>query len=301
MIYSASEVFCDWLDVTYRPEHSPVDSVRLWLDGLLCPVRYSDDWSTLVDVGAGVLAIQTKPRFHRVSASGAVLAHLRSLGLFETYLDILGSSAHRVTRLDAARDYYTDAPPFLRALESRYPDDRVHLQRKSLTVTRLYSARASDGAQTGTWYVGHRSNARVTCRVYDKQAEVLFRQGLTVPPTTRVEFTFRKDHGCTLRDAAMPYSLYHEYSAPGIVPKPSDALPWEPHGEGWESRPVDTTLPYQVFRRRVELSPELQRLAELAATFGPEGRDHLLRVFQSRVDALTTQIERPPRRATGGV
>lgn len=300
MTYSASDVFCDWLDVTYPPDQSPVDSIRLWLDGLLCPVRYSDDETCLVDVGSGVLAIQTKSRFHRISASGAVLSHLRDLDLFHTYLDLLGSMVHKVTRLDAARDYYTDAPPFLRHLEAKYPDDRVNLQRKALKVTRMYSSRSSDGAQTGTWYVGHRSSARVSCRVYDKQAQSLDVLGISIPPTTRVEFTFRKDHGCTLRDAAMPYSLYHEYASPKVVPKPADAQPWSPHGEGWTARPVDTAIPFEVFRKRVEFSPEIERLAELAAGFGPEGRDLLLRVFQRRVDAIARGNDGSPRRAAGG-
>lgn len=300
MTYSASRVFTDWLDVTYSPDNSPVDDLRLWLDSQLFPIRYADDCSVLVDVGNGVLAFQIKPRFHRVSASGSVLSHLRDLGIFEEYLSLLGTCPHKVTRLDAARDYYVDAPVFLRSLEKRYPADRVNLQRKALKVTRMYSSRDSDGQLTGTWYAGHRSSARVTARVYDKQAEALAKRDEVLPATTRVELTFRKDHGCTLRDAAMPYSLYHEFASPALVPKPSDAPEWVPHGEPWVSAPVDPALPYEVFKRRLETSPELARLVELADRFGPEGRKLVLRTFESRLARSDSSLPASLCGASGG-
>lgn len=289
---SLSRVFCDWLDVTYHPADSVVDDLRTWLDAQLYPVRYSDGSAHSIDVGLGVLRIDCKSRFHRVSASGAVLSHLRGEGLFHEFLSVLAMAPHKVTRLDAACDYAVDGPVFLRSLEKRYPLDTVSLQRKSIRVKRLYSCRASDGLLTGTWYAGHRSNARVTARVYDKQAEALDNRGESIPPTTRVEFTFRKDHGCTLRDAAMPYSLYHQYASPTIVPAPSDVEEWQPHGEGWTAATLPPKLPYEVFVRRMATSPELSRLAELGARFGDAGEAALVRAFkkqlrQSRIDLVS--------------
>lgn len=276
-------VFCDWLDVTFKPTDSPVSQIRLWLDSMLCPVRYEDDQGAKVDVGYGLISFDTRERFHRISASGAALEHFRLTGELENYLSLLASQPHTVTRLDAARDYPVDAPPFLRRLEERYPNDKVNLQRKALRVTRMYSSRDSDGALTGTWYVGHRSQARVTARVYDKQAEALEKRGEELPPTTRVELTFRKDHGCTLRDAAMPYSLYHQFASPALVEKPSDAPEWSPHGEGWSGDPVTPKLPLDLFKRRVEYSPELARLIELSKAFGEPGIDILLRTLETQI------------------
>lgn len=280
---SSSSVFCDWLDVTYSPLGSAVEDLRLWLDVQLFPVRFSDGVKCLVDIGCGVIKIECKPGFHRVSASGSVVSHLRGLGLFDEYLSILAMYPHKVTRLDAACDYAVDGPVFLRSLEARYPLDTVCLQRKALRVKRLYSCRASDGLLTGTWYAGHKSNARVTVRVYDKQAEALDNRAEVLPPTTRVEFTFRKDHGCTLRDAAMPYSLYHQFASPTIVPMPADAAEWVAHGEGWPSAARPPKLPYEVFVRRLETSPELARLAELCSGFGEAGEATLIRAFTAQL------------------
>jgi hypothetical protein len=276
-----ASIFCDWLDVTCSPEVSFLSNIRAFCDRNLWPVAYQDKERVMIQVGTGKLALDTKKRFHRASASGAVLSVFRAAGVLEQYLALLGAVPHRITRLDAALDLPVDGPQILRALESRYPSDNVSLTRKSLRVTRLYSARRSDGQLTGTWYVGHRSNARVTARVYDKQNEVLEKTGVESPPRTRYELTFKKDLGCTLRDCLMPASLFYQYASGTLLERPEGIPDWVPDKDAdWSSVPVDVALPYEVFCRRVELSPEIDRLAELAAQFGEVGQPVLIRAFK---------------------
>ena len=277
-------VFCDWLDVTCSPEASFLDELTEWVTGGW-PVAFADVIAgrTLFSVGEGKLLLERKPRFHRASASGSVLSALRALGEYGDYLTILSSVPHSVTRLDAALDVAVDAPTILRGLERRHSADQVQITRKTLRVTRLYSKR-SDGQLTGTWYAGHRSKARITARVYDKQAEALDRRCETLPPTTRYELTFRKDVGCTLRDAYMPASLFYEYSGELIDRDPS-VPSWTPHGDGWVSSPVDTDLTFEKYRRRVESSPELEALGALAAQFGPGGVELAVRVYREKLEA----------------
>lgn len=296
MTCSRSEPFADWLDVTCPPDSSFVDDVHLFFDRLGCPVRYCDSERTIIDVGSGALALDRAAKFHRASASGSVLAHLRANSALEDYLSVLATCPHKVTRLDIAVDLYSDAPAILRSLEERYPLDLVSLTRKNTRVTRMYSARASDGQQTGTWYVGHRTSARVTARVYDKQAEVLARTGEPSPPRTRFELTFRKDQGCTLRDVVMPHSLYYSYASPVLLESPPDVPAWVPHGQGWDGAKNPVKLPYELFKRRVQGSPELSRLALLAAEFGPEGEALIVRTFRDHLqsisrDALSNSLE----------
>lgn len=284
MLKRKSDVFCDWLDVTCSPDDSFISRLHDFLDSLGCPVAFTDNDRTVVEVGSGKLILDEKKRFHRASASGMALSHLRIAGAFEQYLSLLSEVPHNVTRLDAALDVGTDAPSILRSLEARYPTDFVSLSRKSLRVTRFYSARTSDGQLTGTWYVGHRSRGRVTARVYDKQAEILHNQGIESSPRTRYELTFRKDLGCTLRDAFMPASLFYQYASPTLLDAPEGVPDWEPNASfEWKSSPSDL-LPFELFARRVETSPELARLAELSARFGETGRSTLLRVFTEQLD-----------------
>lgn len=283
MTAQRTEPFCDWLDVTCSPDDSFLERVRLFFDSLMCPVAYADEQRTVIEVGAGKLVLDEKPRFHRSSASGEVLSFLRVSGVFEQYLSLLSEVPHTVTRLDAAVDAATDGPDVLRRLERRFPDDRVCLTRKALRVTRLYSARPSDGRQTGTWYVGHRSSGKVTARVYDKQAQMMETKGIDTPPKTRYEMTFRKEMGCTLRDAAMPASLFYQYASPTLIDRPPGVPDWESgHDCEWSSVPSDL-LPYEVFLRRLETSPELARLAELAGQFGEVGGAAVLRAFETQL------------------
>jgi hypothetical protein len=283
MTCSRSDVFTDWLDVTCHPEASFLPLVESFLAYHFFPVMFAENGRTAYKVGDGVLVLEAKRLFHRASCSGSCIRQLTADNLFRDYVNVLGTVGHNVTRLDAAVDMYTDAPPFLRKLESAYPDDYFSFGRKALRVSRLYSARPSDRALTGTWYAGHRSSARVTARVYDKQAEAMDKRFELLPPTTRIELTFRKDYNCSLYDVLMPESLFYTHASPKLLDAPEGVnIPkWEPRGlVPWVSSPVDYTLTLDRFDYRVSSSPEMQKLADLAAQFGDAGKAAVMRHFE---------------------
>lgn len=289
MSYSRSNVFCDWLDVTCSPERSFFEHVSRFLDVGCYPVAFADDRSVSFRVGDGVLRLDTELKYHRASASGAVLAHLRSVGQYDEYLSALSVVPHTVTRLDAAVDTTEDFPRVLRALRKAYPAGYVSFSRKSLRVTELLETRARDGAQTGTYYIGHRAKAMVTARVYDKQNEVLDKTGVESPVRTRYELTFRKAMGCTLKDASMPASLFYQHSQKLFLNAPGEVDAWQSHDlGGWEPLPVGTSFTMSQFTRRVETSPELQHLADLARRFGPNGHAMVLRAFERALTGKTS-------------
>jgi len=291
--YSRSEVFCDWLDVTCHPESSFADEVINFLAYKLYPVAFSEVYNEAegylrigFSLGQGILVIEKKKSFHRASISGGGIRSLEARGAWRDYVNVLGCVGHKVTRIDAAVDVNRDAPAVLRGLENTYPEDLFSFGRKALRITRLYSARLSDGALTGTWYVGHRSKARVTARVYDKQCEALEKRGETLPPTTRYELTFKKDYNCSLYDALMPESLFYSHASPKLLeaPKGKYIVPWDVKGlVPWKSDVVDYTLTLERFDMRVSSSPELQKLAELASTFGEEGTAIVMRHFEQQL------------------
>jgi len=283
MTCSRSNVFTDWLDVTCHPEDSFLPLLESFLAYHFFPVMFAENGRTAYKVGDGVLVLEAKRLFHRASCSGSCIRKLTDDNLFRDYVNVLGTVGHNVTRLDAAVDLYTDAPPFLRNLESTYPDDYFSFGRKALRVTRLYSARQSDRALTGTWYAGHRSSARVTARVYDKQAEAMEKRFEVLPPTTRIELTFRKDYNCSLYDVLMPESLFYTHASPKLLDAPEgvNMVTWEPRGlVPWVSSPVDYTLTLDRFDYRVSSSPEMQKLADLAAQFGDAGKAAVMRHFE---------------------
>lgn len=272
-------VFCDWLDVTFSPADTPLCLLEGFLLDLGAIVRGDGAYG----VGPGVLKVDRRARFLRVSASGSALAYMRDAGAFLAYLDILASAPHRVTRLDAALDVPRDGPDVLSELHSRYPDGQVSLGRKSLSVRRFLDVRP-DGRETGTYYVGHRSAARATARVYDKAWERLQKAGESGPPRTRYEVTVRKDYGATLRDAAEPRRLFWHVASPALLEQPGDVEPWDSGwGGGWRAVDLPDPLPADILGRRVESSPELDLLAGIADRMGPEGRVWLARRLLARL------------------
>lgn len=278
-------VICDWLDVTCSPSDSFVDALDDWLCGNGVAVLFSDANSTSFSLDGGVLKLSTKFNFHRASASGAFLGALRKVGLYRDYVNILGSVGHKVTRLDAALDVAVDAPQVLASLCSVYGGS-YSFGRKALRTKTIFETRESDNALTGTWYAGHRSKARVSGRVYDKQQERL-NHGIITPPLTRYELTFRKDYGCSLWDALMPKDIFYSHSS-GLIDPPADGFAqWDSRGlVPWTAEPVDTTLTIEKFSRSVEHSVELTYLARKGARFGATGKAVVLRKFEQLLDGF---------------
>lgn len=286
------DVFCDYLRVTSPPGDTGfLESLSLFLDRNLYPVSFSKSRVVGRNVGLGLVLLQKDRLYSLASASGAALARMREDGCFEDYLSVLSSYPHTVTRLDAALDLDKDAPPFLRALERRYSDDKFSFGRKKLQVTRLYSRRESDNALTGSWYAGYKSRAKVTVRVYDKQNEVLAKTGVAICPRTRVELVFTSAVGATLRDAFMPNSIFYDHASPSLVPRPDGVPNWVPHGNLWASVAKEGELPIDTYKRRLETSPELDRLVELAVSLGPNGVQLAKRIYQEKLDSAFRAIE----------
>ena len=280
-------VICDWLDVTYSPIDMPDADLRTML--------LASDFSVEYDKGqrlqyrastGGTVGIQRSARFGRISLSGSACAALRDAGLWADVLFLLGSSPHKVTRIDGALDVRTDPADVIASLCMRYPDGQVRLNQRPLNVTRFLEARPFDGRDSGTYYVGYRSRGRVTARVYDKRLEHFKRTGVDLGYNlTRYEITVRADYGATLRDAYDPTALFWHVASPALVSRrPDDVGEWVSGSDftGWSHVPR-TYVPYEVMQRRVEYMAELEALGLLADDVGDYGRHTLLLLIAKRL------------------
>lgn len=280
------EVFCDWLDVTFGPNDCPYPELNLLLLDLGFKVAYSDHTVRQYDVPTadpalrGVLRVEHRATWARVSASGGVCRFLRESGAWSEYLSVLSSSPHRVSRIDAALDLAMDGADLVDAMRRKNADGYISLGRKAIPTTCLLGIRA-DGRETGTWYAGQRTRARVTARVYDKAHQMLEKYGCLLPPTARVEITIRE--GATLRDAAEPTACFWHVASPAIIAAPENAPMWQPNSDtGW-------TGPHREFdagallRRRVDTLAELDALLDVADTMGENGRSYLLSLLSRRI------------------
>lgn len=265
--------FCDHLSVSFHPQRNPLGALRALLLGAGASVL--DDRT--FRVGEGTVKLYVAYKVLYCSATGGALQCFRDAGVYMDWLSIISEWPHRITRLDVAHDFDVDGPDVLDLLRSQYPSGRVNLGRKALPV-KLELAIRADGRETGTFYVGHRSKARCTARVYDKRQERLDKVGQDGPPRTRFEVTVKQDYGATLRDAAEPERLFWHAAAPALLDAPAGVLPWSPDwSQGWKADARSPQLPADVLSRRVANSPELDLLASIADEMGPNGRVWLVR------------------------
>lgn len=271
---------CDYLNVTFDRNLNPASALEKLLLSMGADVRFDG----LYRLGeSGTVKLGVRYGVYCVSASGAALAHMRDVGGFMHWLSALGEFPHRITRLDAAVDFGEDGADVYDRLRGRYPSGFVNLGRKALQVKHITQIRP-DGRETGTFYVGHRSKARATARVYDKAWERLVNAGVVGPPRTRYEITVKQDYGATLRDAAEPDRLFWHVAAPALLDRPADMPDWcADWGTGWQAPSRPDLLPADILSRRVPVSPELGLLASIADEMGPGGRAWLVRQIAARL------------------
>lgn len=286
-------IFCDYLDVTYAPDDCPFPDLNLFLLGNDFKVTRDNGGSVAYvppNGHRGVVLVSHKSRYARISASGGISSFLRDLHLWDEYLFILGTSPHKVTRLDAAMDVPTDGADALQVYQERYPSGSLALSRKSLKIDYITAVRP-DGRYTGTMSVGYGTAARYKAKVYDKAWEALSKRGEHLPPTTRFEVIACKDSGATLRDASLPDALFWHIASPALLQRPTDAPEWVPNMSCVYPSPKRTFDPAETLRRRIEHSAELEAFAMLADSMGGAGRDYLLHLIQKRLAAPNVQAD----------
>ncbi|GHS84516.1 hypothetical protein PAGU2196_53500 [Pseudomonas sp. PAGU 2196] len=289
---SGLPIICDYIDTTYSPVEAPYPEVNTFLLGAGLVVTRERSGRLMYrppkGMGNGVVAIDHRAGFARFSASGGICSVFRGQGVWEEYLSLLGTSPHKVTRVDAALDLPIDAADVIPSLCARHPTGKANLSRKALAISRLVSVR-DDGRESGTFYIGrHAKAARFTARVYDKSLEALQVRGEVLPTTTRFEVTACKDSGATLRDAAQPEALFWHIAAPALLQRPEGVPMWAKNQDlGWVS-PPRTFNAAEVLQRRIESSAELDALLQVADSMGASGRAYMLHLLTRRLNAQSS-------------
>lgn len=266
----------DWLDVTYSPSDSVYAPLRLFLFEHGYYEKYSGSFAH--EASGGLIRLDETKTYSRISFSGSSIRGLESLGLWGEVLALMAESPHRVTRLDVALDVLTEFPEVLAGLREKSCDGRFSLHGRKSLRTDMWLTRRPDGVDTGTFYVGMRSQAKVTAKVYDKAWERSAKGDASMHwamPLTRYEITVRSQFGATLRDAYSPTSLFWHLAAdPFDLPCPSGVAAWVPVADlGW-SRASSAADPIEVALRLVDSSPVFDRLRELCFSDGSGAHGH---------------------------
>jgi len=281
----AAGVFCDFVSVSFSQ-----DSSRCVIEGL-APLLDAAGFVS-VDEGPSVLAawrpfVGGEPGVGRVgvsrryrvavcSVSGTALHALRSAGLLGHVFGVLGAVPHRVTRLDATLEVADDGPAVVAAVAARARAGSIALSRKSLGSGDVFEFRSLDasGRLTGTVYLGSRQ-AEVRGVVYDKRHERICKGAADPGPLVRYEVRVSSRFGPTLRDAYDPVALFWHFASGGLLPRPSGVKLWVSQSEGFTMPEPISLEPAQLMQRKLDHSPDVVRLIELAKACGPGGLDLL--------------------------
>jgi hypothetical protein len=218
-----------------------------------------------------------------LSASGMALDALRHSRIYGDYLSEISVFPHRVSMLHATQDYFVSSPPsVVLAVKDAAFAEELSLTRKRLLkgqVKVLLSPDASgSGLDTGTVYLGHRKNADVWAKVYDKRHERL-QKGFPDPgPILRVEIAVQSDIGATLKDAHNPHDIFFNFASKSLVEAPSSFQGWVANGEGYALRKSVEILPHDRLDRLLGFSLDVTRLIQVAvAMYGDKAGDVLSR------------------------
>lgn len=221
------------------------------------------------------------------SASGGFLSALRAKGLFPSYLRELASFPHRVSMLHATQDYFVaDPAPVIQEVRRLGQLGELSLTRKRILPTQVKSILSVGfhGSETGTCYLGHRANADVWAKVYDKQEEQITRGFSDPGPIVRVEIAVQSDVGATLRDASDPSALFFHFGARSLVVPPDGVSAWVPYGDGYvpsSARFMPTAL--QRIEAILESSADIARILRIGRSeFGDGVIDALMPAFRRR-------------------
>lgn len=286
--------FCDWLTVTYSPENCPDPEVQDLVysvggvqvnspkDGRKC-YRVGGSWGDDFSKWPGTIVVDHGNGWVRIDFSGMALKHFRTASEYGNLLALLSTSPHKVTRLDATLDVPADAADVIKEFVDRHPTGFAAIRRKKLKIMSTIGVR-DDMRKSGTVYLGHRTRARVTAKVYDKQLEALEKRGLLLPPTTRYEITLR-DGTCTLRDASDCGPVFWHHAVPVFFPVvPDGVVAWESFGDmvGWKYQKRER-LPMRQARKIIEEGSEVRMLVSLAEDLGLHGRTLILRMIANQL------------------
>lgn len=303
--------FCDWLTVTVSRDNGDAvrDAVFPVLDaaGFSCVAEGPGPGVSLHQCETqGTVRIFPQQMVLVLSASGQACAHMRSLDLWGEYLMALGTVPHRVTTLHATIELLADAPPVLEEIAARGHAGTLALSRKVVPGhdVREYRSAGPDGRLTGTVYIGGRK-ARVQGVVYDKRNERWAKLGIDPGPLLRFEMRLKSDTGVTLRDAFDVSPVFYHYASPALLARPPGVVDWVGHAEGFMLPARRTFTPAELMARKLETSPDVDRLLQLAAQCGPYGLDLLVQRLKRRAavvagGGLAARSDAPAASAVSG-
>lgn len=279
--------FCDYLNITTPKQNQDalMSLILPILDFVGCLHQYEGTYS--IPPAFGTFKVYRRGQVAVFSASGGLLRSFRQLGLYDQYLTIFADYEYRISMLHATLDFRVDAPQYIDAIYKMAISGSLNLTRKAIdpkNVTRLTGVNL-EGIDTGTVYLGNRSNSDVWAKAYDKRQELLSKGQIDPLPMLRLEIAVQSDVGATLRDASNPYDLFYHFATRSLVTAPAAFKGWEPHGIGFDiERTFSDLTTWQRLWGIIEHSSDFARVIDLAVQdYGHDAEKELTKLLRKRM------------------
>jgi hypothetical protein len=286
--------FCDYVNITTPKELKENIMLRImpFLDLIGC-IEIVPGLFSLPDK-RGTFKLKVRGMVAIYSCSGGVIAALRAAKQFDQYLFCFADVEHRVSMLHATVDYSIEAPPALEEIYQKATSGNFYLSRKSLQVSQVSRLQGKDlsGAETGTVYLGIRSNADVWAKAYDKRQERLAKGFADCGPMLRIEIAIQSKIGASLRDVSNPHDIFYHFAQRSMVVPPEGFNGWQSHGEGFtlERKENDFTT-WQRLWGIVENSTDLNRMIDLAvADYGSDAENEIIKLLRKKMKQKTNAL-----------
>lgn len=286
--------FCDWLTTTRPPEVWPdlLALLQPYFDGVGLSQDYADATTGVYRTMSGSVRQYTKHGVHVLSISGGVCALFRTMGLWGSVLANIGSLPHRCTMTHLTLELPEHGPSHVLTAKRRCQAQQIQLTRKALGPQDWRALLSLDarGQETGTVYMGTKQ-ADVQAVVYDKRHEREGKGFIVDEDLVRYELRIRSGVGATLRDAWEPAPLFWHYAGRSLLPAPATVQAWAPHAEGFALPDRHEFTAAELLDRKLDTSPDVERLLDLAAACGPHGFDLLARRLRSRYESRCAAVD----------
>jgi hypothetical protein len=289
---SMCEPFTDYLNITTPkdPDFFLLHQLMPILDSLGCSEVSPNLF--LLPSKTGSFKISSRGKVDIYSASGGFLELLRQKGLYNDYLLQFSYFPHRISMMHVTVDYRIDAPEAIEEIYQRASSSQIYLTRKSINplhVSKL-TGKNLEGFDTGTVYLGSRTNSDVWAKVYDKRQERLAKGFDDIGPVLRVEIAVQSDIGATLRDASKPHDIFFHFASKSLVEASPKYQGWDSHGEGFEiEQKSDDLTTWQRLWGIVENSSDIDRLITLAIKdYGSDALQELTKLLRKRIQQKPT-------------
>lgn len=282
------EPFCDYVNITTPKDLKDDVMLRImpFLDLIGCTEIVSGLFS-LPEKG-GTFKLKVRGMVAIYSCSGGVIKALRACKQFDHYLMCFSDIEHRVSMLHATVDYRIDAPVALEEIYQKATSGNFFLTRKSLQVSQVSRLQGKNlsGAETGTVYLGIRSNADVWCKAYDKRQERLAMGADDCGEMLRIEIAIQSNIGASLRDVSKPHDIFYHFAQRSLVVPPVGFKGWVAHGEGFDlTRKENNFTTWQRLCGIAENSNDISRMLDLAiADYGDDAEKELCKIIRKRVE-----------------